>query len=59
MSIKFLLPGGGGIWGFGGGGVPFFCFYGREEFSDSNSRFMRLFQAPFDTCLDSTFFASL
>ena len=33
MSIKFLLLG-GGILGFGGGGVgvPILYFYGREDF---------------------------
>ena len=34
MSIKFLLLGGGGILGFGGGEYRFY-FYGREDFSDS------------------------
>ena len=33
--------------------------HGLCAFFASNSRFMRLFQAAFDTCLDSPFFASL
>ena len=33
MFIKFLLLGGGGILGFGGGGCRFY-FYGREDFSE-------------------------
>ena len=36
MPTKFLVLGGGGIWGFflGGGGESRFYFYGREDFSD-------------------------
>ena len=33
--------------------------HGLCAFFASNSRFMRLFQAALDTCLDSPFFASL
>ena len=33
MSIKFLVLGGGGIFGLGGGGVPI-LFLAREDFSD-------------------------
>ena len=32
MSIKFLVLGGGGILGFGGGGEYRFYFYGRADF---------------------------
>ena len=36
MSIKFLVWGGGGILGFGGGGGKCrFYFYGRGDFSDT------------------------
>ena len=34
MSIKFLVMGGGGILGLGGGGKRRFYFYGRGDFSD-------------------------
>ena len=34
MSIKFLVLGGGGYFGFWGGGSGRFYFYGREDFSD-------------------------
>ena len=34
FSIKFLVLGGGGYFGFGGGGECRFYFYGREDFSD-------------------------
>ena len=34
MSIKFLVLGGGGILGFGGGGECRFYFYGRADFSE-------------------------
>ena len=34
MSIKFLVLGGGGILGLGGGGKCRFYFYGRGDFSD-------------------------
>ena len=35
MSIKFLVWGGGGVLGFGGGGGKCrFYFYGREDFSE-------------------------
>ena len=33
MSIKFLVLGGGGILGWGGGEVPI-LFYGRDDFSE-------------------------
>ena len=33
MSIKFLVLGGGGYFGFGGGKCRFY-FYGRGDFSD-------------------------
>ena len=36
-----------------------FAIHGLRAFFASNSRFMRLFQAALDTCLDSPFFASL
>ena len=36
-----------------------FALHGLCAFFASNSRFMRLFQAALDTCLDSPFFASL
>ena len=39
MSIKFLVLGGGGILGFGGGGECRFHFYGRADFSDTSLRF--------------------
>ena len=35
MSIKFLVLGGGGILGLGGGECRFY-FYGREDFSDDS-----------------------
>ena len=35
MSIKFLVLGGGGYFGFGGGGGECrFYFHGRADFSD-------------------------
>ena len=34
MSIKFLLLGGGGYFGFWGGGECRFYFYGRGDFSE-------------------------
>ena len=35
MSIKFLVLGGGGYFGFfGGGGIADFIFYGRADFSE-------------------------
>ena len=35
MSIKFLVSGGGGYFGFFlGGGEGRFYFYGREDFSE-------------------------
>ena len=34
MSIKFLVLGGGGILGLGGGGECRFYFYGRADFSE-------------------------
>ena len=34
MSIKFLVLGGGGILGFGGGGECRFYFNGRADFSE-------------------------
>ena len=34
MSIKFLVLGGGGYFGFGGGGECRFYFYGRADFSE-------------------------
>ena len=34
MSIKFLVLGGGGYFGFWGGGGCRFYFYGRGDFSD-------------------------
>ena len=36
MSIKFLILGGGGILGLGGGECRFY-FYGRADFSDKGS----------------------
>ena len=35
MSIKFLVLGGGGNWGFWGGKCRFY-FYGRGDFSEQN-----------------------
>ena len=35
MSIKFLLLGGGGYFGFWWGGSADFIFYGSEDFSES------------------------
>ena len=32
MSIKFLVLGGGGIWGFGGGGVPILFLWAQGFF---------------------------
>ena len=32
MSIKFLVLGGGGYFGFFGGAECRFCFYGRGDF---------------------------
>ena len=45
MSIKFLVLGGGGDFGFGGGGERRFYFYGRGDFSDlfTGSRFLLRF----------------
>ena len=34
MSIKFLVSGGGGYFGFWGGGECRFYFYGRADFSE-------------------------
>ena len=41
MSIKFLVLGGGGYFGFWGGGKCRFYFYGREDFSDSYKLWIR------------------
>ena len=35
--IKFLVLGGGGYFGFGGGGECRFYFYGRADFSEQNN----------------------
>ena len=37
MSIKFLVLGGGGYFGFGGGQCRFY-FYGRADFSDGSGK---------------------
>ena len=41
MSIKFSFWGGGGIWDFGGGGVPI-LFLWRGDFSDYPSTLLVL-----------------
>ena len=45
MSIKFLVLGGGGYFGFGGGKCRFY-FYGRGDFSGSG-RFLRIWRCGF------------
>ena len=43
MSIKYLVLGGGGYFGFGGGGVPILILWARAEWPTSRHRIASVF----------------